>query len=251
MPDLNLYWRGRVPLGNIRIEFDKTQELFLSPELEAQRKAIWHRAKIENSDIYDGRLLVLTGFENRKNAFVLTAGFMTFSRVLTLHRLGVSLDFPGSLGVQALIFSPDMQHIVWGKRSLDSIYCPGFFATPRGMLEIGDADNITEGILREIKEEIVLDFSEEVFLVAIAEEFHGTVGAGLIVQMKTNTPPDITQQVRGNEEWIDNTLEWHSVENLIDTNKDESLDALVFAHEEWKRYSEGLSSVVWSQKLDT
>jgi hypothetical protein len=175
---------------------------------------------------------------------------MSFSRVLTLHTLGVTPEFLGSLGVQALIFSPDMKHIVWGKRPLDSMYCPGFLASPGGMLEIEDAGDITDGILREIKEEVVLDFSEEIFLVALAEELHGTVGVGLIIQMKTNTLPNITQKVRGNEEWVDNTLEWHFVENLIDINKDESLDALVFAHEEWRRYCEDRSSVVWSQKFD-
>ena len=250
MPELNLYWRGRVPLEKITIEFDKTLELFLSPELETQRETIWNRAKIENSDIYDGRLLVLTGFEYRENTFVLTAGFMTFSRVLTLHRLGVSPDVLGSLGVQALIFSPDMQYIVWGKRALDSMYCPSFFATPGGMLEIEDAEDFTEGILREIKEEIFLDFAEDMYLVAIAAELHGTVGAGLIVQMQSDTSPDLTQQIRGNEEWIDNSLEWHSVDELININKDESLDALVFANEEWERYREGSSSVVWSKKFN-
>jgi hypothetical protein len=247
MSGVHLYWKGRVPLEKIRIDFDISKELLLNAEHEAYRTDIWERAKKENADIYDGKLLVLTGFGRERDDFVLTTGFMSFSRVLTLHTLGVTPEFYGSLGVQALIFSPDLQYIIWGTRSLDSMYCPGFLASPGGMLEIQDAENIVSGLMREIKEEVFVKLSENITLVAIGKELHGTVGAGLFFEMMTDVQPDITQKVRGNEEWVDNSLEWYSVEDLADIKEDDSLDALVFARDELLAHRKGLSSVLWSQ----
>jgi ADP-ribose pyrophosphatase YjhB (NUDIX family) len=246
MSQLNLLWKGRIPLEKVEWELDRKGGYKLSPELETKREEIWQKIVTDYPDSYDGSLLVLNDFSiNSKSAF-LKMGFIRFSRILTLEKFKSAFHKYGCMGVQSLIFSPKKTHILLGQRSEELMYCPLYYSGPGGMLETADAENpFQDAIMREVVEEVQVDFQLERYLVTIAKDLYTKVGVCFLVECEVAEPFNLSASVEGNEEWSDNQLLWYPIEDVRNLEESLFLESPVFVRDEWELYQTTGESVLW------
>jgi len=246
MQGVQIYWRGEIPISKVVWQLSPHKEQFLSDSLERKRDEIW-KIKVETyPDTYDGEILTLDDFHTSEDSISMQLGFMKFSRVLTLEEAGLRPQGYGTLGVQAILFSPDKKHILVGERSVDSMYCPLYHALPGGILEVTDSKGDFEAAsLREIHEEVEVELNSEKEVVAILSELHGTVGVVVIITGTVTDVVDVSESVKGNEEWSDNELSWVPVDGLGQFSSDNSLEGLLFVKDEWESYQESGKSILW------
>jgi 8-oxo-dGTP pyrophosphatase MutT (NUDIX family) len=243
----NTLWRGRFPLDWIDWKLDSGKEFTLSPELESKRNEIWQNIISEYPETYDGRLLVLDEFNIDSQNIFLNMGFITFSRILTLEKYNLGFHQYGCIGAQALILSPDKTHILFGQRSEGMMYCPLYYGGPGGMSEIADAElPFQTAILREIEEEVNLNFQTEKYLLAIMKDLYTKVGVCFLVECIVPEPFDLNTPVVGNEEWIDNQLQWYPIEDLESLEPSQCLESPIFAIYELNQFKAKGQSVLWS-----
>jgi 8-oxo-dGTP pyrophosphatase MutT (NUDIX family) len=248
MQKLNLFWKGRMPLECVTWKFNPHKELELNPTLEKKRLNIWEETIQNYPDTYDGHLLVLDNMKITPNTLHLETAFTTFSRVLALERLHLGFKY-GCLGVQALIFSPDKRRILIGQRAEELMYCPLYYGGPGGMLEVADASlSFDVAIMREIEEEVRLEFQYQKNLIAITKDVYTKVGTCLLIESIASEEVDFNAPVEGNEEWMDNQLEWYHIEKLHDFDGRLCLESPIFAGRELLAYEMGQDSVIWTQQ---
>ncbi|MGY5874283.1 MAG: NUDIX domain-containing protein [Candidatus Thorarchaeota archaeon] len=248
MSDLELYWRGRIPLSKVDWSLIE-EEVELPAHLEAKREEIWNQTLASHPDTYDGRVLVLRELKFTSDNINLGVGYIRFSNLMTLHTLGESLDRYGSLGMQVLVFTPDKKYTLLGERSPDSLYCPLYYSSPGGMLEMIDTEtSVEEAVMREVREEMKLDVRAHKHLIALVGELHGTVGVALLIELISDQNVDVDKSVVGNEEWKGRKLSWHPSEFLETIDPKQALDGVVFAKVEWEKYKAGHDSVIWKSK---
>ncbi|MGY5854379.1 MAG: hypothetical protein RTU92_12500 [Candidatus Thorarchaeota archaeon] len=222
------------------------EEIELPPHLEAKREEIWSKTLTDYPDTYDGRLLVLRELKITSDNINLEVGYIRFSNLLTLHTLGESLDKFGSLGMQALVFTPDKKYTLLGERAHDSMYCPLFLSSLGGHLEMIDTEStVEEGVMREVREEMKLEVADEKNLIALVGELHGTVGVALVIELVSAEIIDVDKPVVGNDEWRNHELSWNPTEFLESIGPKLALDGVVFAKNEWEMHRAGRGSVIW------
>ena len=245
MQELNMFWKGRMPLESVTWKFNPDKELELDPELERKRLEIWKETIEQYPDTYDGRLLVLDNLESSPNTLHLETAFTTFSRVLTLERLNLGFKY-GCLGVQALIFSPDKGKILIGQRAEELMYCPLYYGGPGGMLEVSDASvSFDIATMREIEEEVRLEFLPQKHLVAIMKDMYTKVGSCLLIECIAAPKSSFSTPVEGNEEWTGRQLRWYDTEELLNFEDSLCLESPVFTKRELLEYQKGGESVIW------
>ena len=246
MPQMNILWKGRMPVDWIEWELDAEKEFILSSELETKREEIWRKTVTEYPDSYDGQLLVLDKFSINSQTAFLSMGYITFSRILILEKYGLGLHKYGCIGVQALVFSPDKTHVLMGQRSEDLMYRPLNYGGPGGMLEIVDAnDTFQIAIMREIEEEVNLNFQAEKHLLVIMKDLYTKVGVCFLVECIVAEPFNLNAPVMGNEEWTNNQLQWYPVEEVAGLEQSMCLESPVFVKDEWELYQTTGESVLW------
>ncbi|MHA1481149.1 MAG: hypothetical protein ACTSQZ_06985 [Candidatus Thorarchaeota archaeon] len=246
MNTLGIFWKGRIPIENVSWEYFPELEVKLSENLERMKEDIWEQTLVKDPNAYDGRCLVLNSFNVKGNHAVLRLGFIRYSRIMVLESIGKAMDGYGSLGFQALIFSPDKKQILFGTRASNLMYCPLFHSPIGGMLEEKDVvGTVDAACMREITEEAQIELDSKRDLVAIVAELHADIGVGLIIEGTARDIPELGTSVKGNEEWENGQLRWHPVDILEQLEESNSLDGLVFAKNEWKIYKETGDSVFW------
>ncbi|MHA1909985.1 MAG: NUDIX domain-containing protein [Candidatus Thorarchaeota archaeon] len=225
------------------------EEVELPAHLEVKREEIWKKTLANHPDTYDGQVLVLREFNFASDSINLGVGYIRFSNLMTLHKLGENLNRFGSLGMQALVFTPDKKYTLIGERAPDSLYCPLYYSSPGGMLEMSDTEaSVEDAVMREVREEMKLDVTSEKNLIALAGELHGTVGVALLIELVSTQNVDVEKPVDGNEEWKDRKLSWYPSEFLKSIDPNKALDGVVFAKDEWERYEAGRDSVIWKSR---
>ena len=228
---MKIYWNGSIPCRNVQWILENEQ-IVLDAFFEEQREKIWREIQSEHPDSYDGDILVLKDFNVANNQMVLNMNLIKFSRILTLEKLGEYLRPYGTIGMQMIVLSPDRRHILFGQRVSTSMYCPGYYSCPGGMLELVDAKGtFEEACLREFHEEVEIDISNELTLHAITSEINGTVGAVFLLSGTAKMNPDVGLRIKGNEEWEENHLTWHSIRDLDRFDYSNSLESIIFAKE--------------------
>ncbi|TFG30010.1 NUDIX domain-containing protein, partial [Candidatus Thorarchaeota archaeon] len=168
------------------------------------------------------------------------------SRILTLVRTGQHAPCHGVLGIQAIIFSPDMNHVLAGIRTKESQYCPSFHAVPGGILETRDTEvSFEDACMREIVEEVDIDLIPEKHLVALISELHGTVGIVAVISGDATGENETNGLIKGNEEWVNSELSWYDVNKLDQCTSENSLEGLLFVKQEREKYIKTGESVLW------
>jgi 8-oxo-dGTP pyrophosphatase MutT (NUDIX family) len=245
MQELNLFWKGRIPLEKVTWKFHPEKELTLDANLEKKGRRSGKKTIAKFPDTYDGRLLVLDAIEINPKALHLDTAFTTFSRVLTLEKLKLGFKYR-CLGVQALIFSPNKEMILIGQRAED-LYCPLYYGGPGGMLEVFDAaDQFGIAVMREIEEEVKLEFQSQKSLVAIMKDMYTKVGTCLLIEYIASKRADFVGPVEGNEEWAGRQLRWYDIDELLNFEDSVCLESPVFVKRELMKYHERRKNVIWS-----
>lgn len=215
--------------------------------MEEHREEIWNNTLIKYPETYDGKVLILDRFESMKDIMMFELSFIRFSRTLTLVKTGQHAPGLGVLGFQAIIFSPDMNHVLAGIRTRESQYCPLFHSTPGGILEVEDTvGDFENACMREIEEEVDVTLENKKHLVAMMSKLHGTVDVVAVISGVVSNSPNIHENVVGNEEWKDSELSWYNVDRLDNCTPDNSLQGLLFVKEERIKFRNTRSSVLWS-----
>lgn len=247
MLDLKTIWRGKIPLEDVVWNFSSEREYFLSEELEKQREEIWTRTVATYPETYDGKILILDEFLQTNHQMVFDLGFIKFSRVLTLDKVKQRPPKYGTLGMQAIIFSPCWTNILAGKRSENLQYCPLFHTTPGGILEASDTEGSFESAcMREINEEVEIELESKKYLVGLLTELHGSVGTVALISGTASGNPKLNEAIPGNEEWIDNKLSWYPLDNLEDVKFENSLEGLLFVKKEREMFDKTGNSIFWN-----
>ena len=246
MDGVQIHWRGRIPIQNVDWRFFPQKVQFLSESLERKRDDVWKATVESYPDTYDGKILTLDEFRATEETISMQLGFMKFSHVLTLDETKQRPQGYGTLGVQAILFSPDKKYILAGERSADSMYCPLYYAIPGGILEVADTEGDFESAcLREISEEVEVKLEPEKEIVAITSELHGTVGAVTIMVGTVADVVDVSENIKGNEEWSDSRLAWYPVDRLEYFTPTNSLEGLLFVKDEWEMFQGSGKCVLW------
>ncbi|MFW9929339.1 MAG: NUDIX hydrolase [Candidatus Thorarchaeota archaeon] len=224
------------------LEWNYNDHLKYVPDFctEQEIKQFWiaDQAKFNT---YDGELLLLTKFtiDEINESIIFHVGNMNFS---TLRYL-ISKNYPFSsvgrvLGVQCMIYNPLTQKILIGKRSLDSIYCPGIYTLPGGMLEKGDLKNTPiKAFLREIIEEINLTINPSFKLLAfLQEQYDRSLIVLFTSNFNENNEKDLSkyQPIARGEEW-ENDLFWISIEDLQKIKSEKLMEGLSYLKDQYIR----------------
>ena len=236
MKALKVLWNGRISTDRVIWRYAPDHSVRLSKELEARVPSVWNETKLQRPHVYDGRLLVLERMREGSDGLVLDVTDVSFSRVLTLSQHQLGLKGLGVLGVQAIILSGDGTHVLVGQRASDSMYCPGYWSTPGGMLEASDAaGSFDKACMREILEEAEVNLNPARYIVALTKETHGQMGSVLIILATVESRINPNEPVTGNEEWVSRQLRWSHVEDVARISPDRSLEGIQFLSLELKR----------------
>ncbi len=245
MKALTILWRGRVSTDRVTWHFNPDHSIRLSHELEGCVESVWNETKLQRPQVYDGRLLVLEQMREDRNELALDMTDISFSRILTLSHYQLGLEGLGVLGIQAIILSGDRRHVLVGQRATDSMYCPGHWSTPGGMLEVSDAaESFDRGCMREILEEAEVDLSPTRYVVALTKELHGRLGSVLIILATTISEVSLDEPVTGNEEWVSRELRWSHIDDVARIPPDRSLEGIQFLSLELMKQRKGQGSVL-------
>ena len=243
---MEILWRGRISLENVHWSLSAEEEIRLELNLEKHRRNIWRETKTKHPESYDGKLLVLTDMRVKEHEMQLTTGYTRFSSVLTLEKFNLGFTKYGTLGVQAIILSNDLSHILIGQRAADLMYCPLYLSGPGGMLETSDVEgSFQAACLRELMEEASVAISPKMHLVAATMELNGTVGTVMIVVGKAAAETVLQEPVVGNEEWENRSLLWFEIDSLHSFEQARCLESIHFALNEWNQYQLGRENVIW------
>ena len=215
MKSLDYVWIGRISLSDVRWNFSPGREVSLSDPLEAMRDKIWDETLQKHPDSYDGKVLTLHDMRFESDSLTLDVGFIRFSRLITLARINMGMDVYGSVGFQSIILNSERTHFLLGRRNEDNMYCPDYYAIPGGMLEVSDTSgSFMKACLREIEEEALIPLADEIVLLSIFNELHGTVGIIFLIECTATEIDDVTQEVQGNDEWNGRKLWWQDINDL-------------------------------------
>ena len=246
MPDLQVFWKGKIPLDDVIWNFAPEREVFLSNDLEKQRENIWNEEVSTYPETYDGDILVLEDYNLIDGQMIFDLGFIKFSRVLTLAKVKQRPPGYGTLGMQAIIFSSCSTHVLAGKRTENTSYCPLFHTVPGGILEVSDTKRDFESAcMRELHEEVDINLKPEKYLTGIIQEYHGSVGVAAIISTSASDNPKMNEKINGNEEWKGRELSWYPVDHLDDVTLENSLEGLLFLKKEREIFTQTGSSVFW------
>jgi ADP-ribose pyrophosphatase YjhB (NUDIX family) len=231
--ELDIMWRGNLPLSAVEWEFDTTAEIAFSREIEEKIKDFWEEAVKQYPTMYDGTLLCVHKINCQSEKISLVMGYIPFSVVHYHYQNNKPLTVTyGSLGFQAKIYNPERTHVLLGQRVSTSEYKPGYYALPGGILEKKDLQGtIAEACLREIKEETFLEINTETFRVLTVFREDHKVAIGILVEVETKQEIDAEKNAKlvipANEEWEKQELTWYSVTQVKELKDEQLLEGLM------------------------
>ncbi len=229
--NLRVIWEGNLPLKKIKWGKKHLSEYKLPPKQDLKRRENWKHHLQENPADYDGKLLFLKNFLQKKDKIILDIGLIRFSTVIFMEKNKLCVNQGiGMLGTQCLIFSPCKKYILVGERPLSQSYYPGITTVPGGMLELDDLDNKPkEAFMREIYEEAPLPFQSDACLYAVLAGWNFisvTFLTSITVTEDYNF--DSTEVITGDKKEWKNNLRWLSLENLKNVPSNKLLDGLTY-----------------------
>ncbi len=234
--NLKAIWEGKFPLDRIKWRNKSLKEFQLPNKYKSKIEVNWNKHIKKFPKDYDGNLLFLDNFQIKEKYMYLDVDLIKFSTVIFMVKNRIPLKKGiGMLGTQCLIFSPNKEYILVGKRSLSQIYYPGAIVNVGGMLEYEDLEKAPkEALMREICEEIHLPLESDALLKAIL------VGWNKIsVTFLTSTTINATYNFNPNEEVFpadkiefEGNLRWLSIQDLKKLRPNQLFEGLNYCRSE-------------------
>jgi 8-oxo-dGTP pyrophosphatase MutT (NUDIX family) len=233
--NFRVLWQGSLHLKNIHWDNPISTEYTHSGQFQKEIQEHWRKHKQKYPSDYNGVSLYLYSYEFRNSQLILKVGTVNFSTITYLykHKIHVNQGL-GLVGVQSLIFSPDKSHILIGKRSQNQDYFPGALTLPGGIMEVGDYMNsASESLMREIHEEVPLEFEPHRALFAILTGWNPVSMTFLLYNtVKLSSDFDYKEVISGDiKEW-EGRLTWISMEQLKEMSYDNIINGLYYY--KWK-----------------
>lgn len=220
MPEINTLWEGNLALSDIIWGKSTHPEYKLDSEFDSRLSSFWKQYSREHPNDYNGTLLFLDNFEFKNSCLRLNTGTIKFSTIMFMSNYNLKVNKGiGMIGVQCLIFNSRNDLILVGRRTKNQSYYPGALTLPGGMLELTDLDQDPKiSFMREIKEEVNLEFGNVVNLIAIISGWNG-ISITFLLSTQIDLPVTPYQKIHGdNDEWEDD-LEWMPIYDLLKTNQ--------------------------------
>jgi 8-oxo-dGTP pyrophosphatase MutT (NUDIX family) len=230
-PNFKCLWNGILPLNDVRWGKLTPNEYNLPEKYTNLIKKYWYDHLKKFPKDYDGKLLFLQNFYFKNEILYLDIGKISFSTVIFMASKGIRVQSGiGMLGVQCIIFSPDGNFILVGKRPKNVNYYPETMTIPGGMLETRDLSlKPNNALMREIYEEVKLPLKEEWKLISILNGWNGiSVTFLLQTDLSKNYKFDPDEFiVAEKDEWLNN-LYWISTKELREYKNNQLLDGLIY-----------------------
>ena len=231
MPEIKALWEGTLALSNIIWGDSTHSEYKLDSKFDSRISSFWAKHLKEHPNDYDGTLLFLSNFEFKNSYLKLNTGTIKYSTLVFMsnHNFKVNKGI-GMIGVQCLIFNSQRDLILVGRRTKNQPYYPGALTLPGGMLELTDlVQDPSISFMREIKEEVDLEFVNPVNLIAILSGWNG-ISITFLLSTEINQPITSHQRLHGDKEEWDDDLEWMPISDIFKMKQNESviLDGLQY-----------------------
>ena len=214
MSGYNVHWKGKTSIDYVTWELLE-DEIFLPDHLEARRNTLWEQLVAREPTAYDGNCLYAQDLQLSPDKIHITTRSIKFSRHITLIEEKTRLDGYSSIGVNALIYTPDRKHLLVGIRSPDVLYYPEYATVPTGLVMKEDTEGtVRDAFLREVNEETNIQLDNEMNLIAITTEQRDPYAIQMLIQCTAKHVPDIRIPVPGNNEWKNRQLHWTPLDQL-------------------------------------
>jgi hypothetical protein len=203
MPDIKVLWEGKLALSQIIWGDTSLPEFKLNSKYDLELNKFWLKHLESHPNDYNGTLLYLYDFKEQYSNLALNAGTIKFSTIIFMSNFNLEVNRGiGMLGVQCLIFDNSNDYLLVGRRANYQSYYPGALTILGGILELNDLNYPPKtSLMREILEEIKLNFVNPVELIAILSV-------------------DFSKSLDGDKDEWANELNWISVRELIRMNND-------------------------------
>jgi ADP-ribose pyrophosphatase YjhB (NUDIX family) len=231
MPDIKVLWEGKLALSQIIWGDTSLPEFKLNSKYDIELNKFWLKHLGSHPNDYNGTLLYLYDFKKQHSNLVLNTGTIKFSTIIFMSNFNLEVNRGiGMLGVQCLIFNNSNDYLLVGRRANCQSYYPGALTIPGGMLELNDLNYPPKtSLMREILEEVKLNFVNSVYLIAILSGWNG-ISVTFLLSTCLNEPVDFSRSLDGDkEEWAEG-LNWISVRELnhMNNNSQIMLDGLQY-----------------------
>ncbi|TFG16721.1 MAG: NUDIX hydrolase [Promethearchaeota archaeon] len=222
MPEIKAIWEGNLSLSNIDWGNFTHPEYKLHSKFDSKVSSFWKKYFKEHPNDYDGTLLFLYNFEFNNSCLNLNTGTIKFSTLVFMSNFNLKVNKGiGMIGVQCLIFNSQHDLVLAGRRTKNQSYYPGALTLPGGMLELTDLNQDPKvSFMREIKEEVDLEFRNPVNLIAIISGWNG-ISITFLLSTQVDLPVSSYQRLHGDKDEWEDGLEWMPINDLIKMNQGE------------------------------
>ena len=222
MPEIKAIWEGNLALSNIVWGISTHPEYKMHSKYNSRVTSFWKKHLEENPNDYDGTLLFLYDFEFSNSSLKLNMGTIKFSTIKYMSNYNLTINKGiGMIGVQCLIFNSQHDLVLAGRRAKNQSYYPGALTLPGGMLEFEDLNHDPKiSFMREIKEEVELEFKNSFNLIAIISGWNG-ISITFLLSTQIDHPVTSHQRLHGDKDEWEDGLEWMPIKDLIKMNQGE------------------------------
>ncbi len=215
--NFRVLWEGNLPLTKIHWDAPILHQYTHTGQFLLEIQENWREHKAKYPKDYDGDSLFLYDYEFVNSKLILKVGTVKFSTIIYLykHKIPVNRGY-GIVGVQSLIFSPDKSHLLIGKRALNQEYFPGSYTLPGGIVEVSDyMYPASESLMREIHEEVPLEFEHNGGLFAILIGWNPVSITFLFFNtVKPSSEFNLSEVISDDAKEWDGNLKWISMNTL-------------------------------------
>lgn len=207
---------------------------FEAQELSDSIEKIWSEFSKSYPESYDGKLLLLNSFEQEEELvgqeqcyLFFNLSFIRYSTLIGLQKLRKPIQFYGVVGTQVAVFDKTEKYILVGKRKLNQFYAPGLLTLPGGMLELADAQNPKNSLLRELQEEVEIKIKNPVIISLLSE--HTNYSVIILIKTTIDQPFDQNEIFTEKENEFDNNqLFWLEKKMLQEIDTNELMEGLTY-----------------------
>jgi len=219
MPEIKILWEGKLALSKIEWGDSSLPEYRLESKFDIKLNQYWLSHLKTHPNDYDGTLIYLYDFKTQHSSLVLNTGTIKFSTIIFMSNFNLKVNRGiGMLGVQCLIFDNNNDYLLVGRRSNYQSYYPGALTIPGGMIEFTDLNYTPKiSLMREILEEVKLNFVNPIDLIAILSGWNG-ISVTFLLSTCIDDPVDFSKNLDGDQEEWANGLNWINVSELNHMN---------------------------------
>lgn len=234
MVHTEVLFEGKVKLEDIIVSsnhFNRQVEYDIDLD-ENSIKTIWNKFKKKYPESYNGSLVTLETFDVDEKflcgceLLTLYIGSINYSSFIAMREKNITFNNSyGVIGTQCLIFSPDENYILVGRRKNQQYYSPGLLTVPGGFVEPKDLES--GSLMREVYEEVNISFKNEKISTILTE--HNNYSAIMLLTAELNQEFNKGDIFEGKDnEWENNNLFWLSIDELKNMSDSELMEGLTY-----------------------